>query len=169
MTLRLVATPAQDGAPVAYTEYSVAGGKWKHGTKVTVKRQDVTTVRYRSADTMGNVEATKSCKVRIDSVAPVVLDYGHPVAWQGGLLRCAYKVMDASSSRVTAKLAITRYHYPIKQYGLGAQPVGRRLVTGVNCELGVGTWCWRVVARDQAGNRGLGKWHFVEVYPNYHR
>ena len=82
VTLRLVATPAQDGAPVAYTEYSVAGGKWKHGTKVTVKRQDVTTVRYRSADTLGNVEAAKSCKVRIDSVAPVVIDYGHPAAWR---------------------------------------------------------------------------------------
>ncbi len=169
VTLSLVATPAPDGAPVAYTEYSVAGGNWKHGTKVTIKRQGVTTVRYRSADTLGNVEATKSCKVRIDSIAPVVIDYGRPVAWQGGLLRCAYKVTDASSDRVTAKLAITRYHYPVKQYRLGVRPVGHRLVTGVNCSLGVGTWCWRVVARDQAGNRGVGKWHFVEVYPNPHR
>lgn len=169
VTLRFLATPAPDGAPVAYTEYSVAGGTWKRGTQVTLKRQGVTTVRYRSVDTAGNVEAEKSCKVRIDTVAPVVTGYGHPVAWRGGLMRCAYKVTDNLSRRVTARLAITRYHSPVKQYGLGVRPVGRRLVTGVNCDLGVGTWCWRVVVRDQAGNRGVGKWHFIEVYPNSHR
>lgn len=166
VTLRFVATPAPDGAPVAYTEYRIGSGKWVKGKSATIKRQGVTKVSYRSADTMGNVETAKTCKVRVDSVAPVVHDYGSPVTWQDGVMRCAYKVTDATSSRVTAKLAVTRYHVPIKQYKLGDRPANRRLVTAVTCDLGVGTWCWRVVAYDQAGNRGVGKWHFIQVYPN---
>jgi hypothetical protein len=169
VSLRFVATAAPDGAPVAYTEYRVAAGKWIRGTHVTIKRQGATKVSYRSADTLGNVETAKTCTVRVDSVAPVVHDYGSPVTWQGGIMQCAYKVTDATSSRVTTKLAVTRYHVPIQQYKLGDRPANHRLVTAVTCDLGVGTWCWRVVAYDQAGNRGVGKWHFIEVYPNYGR
>jgi hypothetical protein len=169
VSLRFVATAAPDGAPVAYTEYRVAAGQWVRGTRVTIKRQGATKIAYRSADTLGNVETAKTCTVRIDSVAPVVHDYGSPVTWQGGIMQCAYKVTDATSSRVTTKLAITRYHVPIHQYKLGVRPANRRLVTAVTCDLGVGTWCWRVVAYDQAGNRGVGKWHFIEVYPNFRR
>ena len=165
MKLRFVATPAPGGAPVAYTEYRVGTGKWKHGTKVTINRQGVTEVSYRSADTLGTVETAHVCKVRIDSVAPVVRDFGHPVTWIGGTLSCDYKVTDAVSSKVTTKLAVTRYHVPIKQYKLGLHPTGSRLVGRVTCHLGVGTWCWRVVAFDQAGNRGVGSWHFLEVFP----
>jgi hypothetical protein len=139
--LRFVATPAPGGAPVAYTEYRVGKGQWTHGTKVTIHRQGVTEVDYRSADTLGTIETAHACKVRIDGVAPVVSDFGHPVTWVGGTLRCDYKV----------------------------HPSGKRLITRVTCRLGVGTWCWRVVAFDQAGNRGVGSWHFLEVYPNYSR
>lgn len=162
--LRFVATPAPGGAPVAYTEYSVAGGKWVRGTSVTIKRQGVTTVRYRSVDTVGTVEATRSCKVRLDSIAPVVVCYGRPLAWQGGMLRFAYKVTDASGSVIT-RLAITRYHKPIKQYALGSNPTGRRVVNAVRCDLGVGTWSWRVVAFDRAGNRGIASWRYLDVVP----
>ena len=169
VSLRFVATAAPDGAPVAYTEYRVASGKWIRGTHVTIKRQGATKVSYRSADTLGNVETAKTCTVRVDSVAPVVHDYGSPVTWQGGIMQCAYKVTDATSKRVTTKLAVTRYHVPIQQYKLGVRPANHRLVTAVTCDLGVGTWCWRVVAYDQAGNRGVGKWHFIEVYPSLGR
>ena len=108
---------------------------------MTIHRQGVTEVDYRSADTLGTIETAHACKVRIDGVAPVVSDFGHPVTWVGGTLRCDYKV----------------------------HPSGKRLITRVTCRLGVGTWCWRVVAFDQAGNRGVGSWHFLEVYPNYSR
>lgn len=169
VTLRFIATPAPGGAPVAYTEYRIGAGAWVKGTSAKITRQGSTKIEYRSADTLGNVEAAKSCTVKIDSVAPVVSDFGRPVVWRGGKLRCAYKVTDATSKRVTTKLAITRYHYPIKQYKLGTHMTGRRLVTSVTCRLGVGTWCWRVVAHDQAGNRGIGKWHYLVVYPNHGR
>lgn len=169
VTLRFVATAAPGGAPVAYTEYRVGAGHWKHGTKVTIHRQGVTKIAYRSADTLGTIETVHACKVRIDGVAPVVSDFGHPVTWVGGTLCCGYKVTDAVSGHVSTKLAITRYHFPKKQYKLGTHPTGTRLVAHATCDLGVGTWCWRVVAHDQAGNRGVGSWHFLEVYPNYRR
>ena len=87
VSLRFVATAAPDGAPVAYTEYRVASGKWIKGTRVTIKRQGATKVSYRSADTLGNIETAKTCTVRVDSVAPVVHDYGSPVTWQGGIMQ----------------------------------------------------------------------------------
>ena len=165
VTLRFVASPAPDGAPVDYTEYRVGGGAWKHGTKVTVRRQGATTVAYRSVDTLGNVEVTKTCKVRIDTVPPVVYDYGRPVVWRGGVLRCRYKVVDATSRTVRTVLAVTRYHKPVKQYPLGMRRTGKRLVAVVRSHLGVGTWSWRVVAFDRAGNRAVGRWHYLDVYP----
>ena len=157
VTLDFTAQPAPEGADVAYTEYSVDGGAWVKGTSVTIKRQGVTVVSYRSTDTRDNVEQAKTCTVRIDRVAPAVCGYGRPMARQGRLLRCRYKVTDALSAKVTAKLVVKRVHSKkSRSYDLGVQRTGRRLVTGVNCDLGAGTWVWRVKARDQAGNVGYG-------------
>src|SRR5690606_10738981 len=55
VTLTFRAAPAAGGAPVAFTQYQVNGGSWVKGTSVRVRRQGVTTVAYRSVDTLGNV------------------------------------------------------------------------------------------------------------------
>lgn len=165
VTLGFTAVPAPDGAPVAYTEYSVDGGlTWVKGAGVTIKSQGVTVVAYRSADTRGNVEQARSCTVRIDRVAPVVFGYGRPVARQGGLMRCTYKVTDALSAKVTARLEVKRVGSKnARSYDLGVQPTGRRLTTAVRCTLGTGAWVWRVSARDHAGNTGHGPWRSLVV------
>ena len=165
VTLDFTAEPAPEGADVAYTEYRVDGGAWVKGTSVTIKRQGVTVVSYRSTDMRDNVEPAKTCTVRIDRVAPAVRGYGRPMARQGRLLRCQYKVTDALSAKVTAKLVVKRVHSKkSRSYDLGVKRTGRRLVTGVNCDLGAGTWAWRVKARDQAGNVGYGAWRYLVVY-----
>jgi hypothetical protein len=71
--LHFTATPAAGGAPVAYTEYQVDGGAWTRGTSVTVRTQGVVKIRYRSANTLGAVEQTRTCKVRIDTLRPRVV------------------------------------------------------------------------------------------------
>jgi hypothetical protein len=70
--LSFVATPADGGAPVAYTEYCVGSGAWTRGTSVSVTAQGVTTVYHRSANTEGNVEVAHSMDVCIDGGRPVV-------------------------------------------------------------------------------------------------
>jgi hypothetical protein len=163
--LSFVATAAPNCAPVAYIEYRVANGAWTHGAKVTVGRQGRTTIQYRSVDTDGNVEVTRSCSVRVDSIAPRVTDYGHPVSWTGGKARFSFKIEDAGAGSVVARLAVSRYHQPIRQFEIGSVATGRHQSVRVACGLSVGTWCWRVVVRDLAGTRGVGSWHYLEVYP----
>jgi len=163
--LTFSATPGTGGPPVAYTEFRVGSGDWRRGVSATIDRQGVTRVAYRSADTEGDVEETQVCMVRIDSVPPVVTDYGHPVAWQGGWARFAFRVTDAGASTVRAKLVITRYGQPVHTVDLGRQATGKRLVAIVSCWLPVGTWNWRLDVRDPAGVRGVGRRHALEVYP----
>lgn len=71
---------------------------------------------------------------------------------------------DALSAKVTAKLVVKRVHTTkTKSYDLGLRPTGRRLTTAVKCDLGVGTWAWRVQVRDHAGNMGHGPWRYLVV------
>ena len=166
--LTFTATASVGGAPVAYTEYRVGTGAWTKGTSVSIKPQGVTTVEYRSADTAGNVEAAKSCQVRIDKTKPTVRDIGRPQAWTGGNARFLYKLGDRYATSLRAKLVITRYggHRVTKK--LGWRPVGRRLFATWHCTLRTGSYSWRIVATDPAGNRTAGKWHFLDVYPGAH-
>ena len=120
---------------------------------------------YRSVDTAGDVEAGRTCTVRIDSVRPAVTDYGRPVSWQGGAARFHFRVDDRATGTVRARLVITRYGEPARVFKLGRVATGKGLVTAVRCGLPVGTWNWRIDVRDPAGNRGVGHRHTLEVYP----
>ena len=70
-----------DASDVAYTEYSLDNGTtWTKGTSVTVPApadhtgDGLQTILYRSADNDGNVEATKSVEVKIDTTSPTTTD-----------------------------------------------------------------------------------------------
>jgi adhesin/invasin len=69
-------TPGSDLSGVASTEYRVDGGSWTAGTSVTVNapanhsNDGMHTIDYRSTDAAGNVEATKTTHVTIDTTAP---------------------------------------------------------------------------------------------------
>ena len=160
---------AQAGAaPVAYTEYRVGGGSWTKGSSLTVSRQGETTVEYRSADEAGNVEATQSCVVSIDSAAPKVNAYGPTTVWQGGNARFAFRVSDASGGPVTVKIGITSYGRQIASYDVGAKQVGRKVVGIARCTLPVGSYSWRVVVRDAAGNSARTAAQVLKVLPGAH-
>ena len=54
------ATDNSGGSGVDYTEYySSAARSWTQGTSVTISTPGTTTVKYRSTDNAGNVEAAK--------------------------------------------------------------------------------------------------------------
>ena len=169
VTLTFTATASAGGAPVAYTEYLVGKGAWTKGTSVKVRHQGTTTVQYRSTDTAGNVEAAQSCQVRIDKTKPKVRDIDRPQAWTGGDARFLYRLGDRYATRLRAKLVITRYSGHRVTVKLGWRPVGRRLFATWRCTLPTGSYSWRIIATDPAGNRKAGKWHFLDVYPGANR
>jgi hypothetical protein len=59
---------------VNYTEYRLDGGTWTTGGSVTIPAPADTThtyaIDYRSMDFAGNLEATNSCQVEINTIAP---------------------------------------------------------------------------------------------------
>ena len=91
--LTFTATPAPGGAPVAYTEYQIDGGAWTKGASLAVHTQGVVLIRYRSADTLGDVEQTRTCRVRIDSLRPQVVAR-HASGPAGGTVHLRYRVDD---------------------------------------------------------------------------
>jgi hypothetical protein len=81
VTLSFAAADNAGGSGVAYTQYSFNAGKtWTKGVTVTIAApadhggDGVHAIAYRSIDDSGNVEATRSCKVRIDTTAPATTD-----------------------------------------------------------------------------------------------
>ena len=87
VTVALTATDTESG--VAYTEYSLDSGAWTRGTSVTiaVPRKStvavVHTLAYRSADKAGNVEATHSAQVKIDTTKPVTTSNANGLTQKG--------------------------------------------------------------------------------------
>ena len=71
----LVLTPTDAASGVFYTEYRIDGGDWQTGTSAVMRirikhkrpgySRGYHLVEYRSIDNAGNVEATKSCTVRL--------------------------------------------------------------------------------------------------------
>ena len=102
VSLTLAATHTVYGAPVAFTQYRIGSGPWTQGTAVTVAQRGATTVQYRSIDTVGNIEATHTCRVRIDRTAPVVRDGGEVNVFRGSTARFSYRVGEISRARYAA-------------------------------------------------------------------
>ena len=153
------------GMPPSSTEYKIGKGKWKLGTKFTVRRQGVTRIYARSTDARGVVGPTAKATVRIDYTTPVVTGYGRPQDRVGKATAFRFKVKDKPAPWVRAMLAVTRYGYPEQQYDLGKVPTGRQISRSVKLDLGLGTWSWRIVVRDPAQNRGLCSWRYLDVSP----
>jgi PKD repeat protein len=69
----LAATDNAGGSGLGTTEYRIAGGAWTpYTTAVPVTGEGERLIEFRSTDKAGNVEATKSQTVKIDTVVPTV-------------------------------------------------------------------------------------------------
>ena len=103
VTLTFTATDDPGGSGVAYTEYQVNGGAWTRGTSLTVAAEGDNTVAYRSADVAGNVEAAKTCHVKIgsgDAAPPTTTVSGADDAWHNAAVTLTFSADDAGGSGV---------------------------------------------------------------------
>jgi regulation of enolase protein 1 (concanavalin A-like superfamily) len=71
VTLTLSATDAKSG--VASTQFALGDGEWQNYTApVVIDVEGAQSITFRSTDVAGNVEATKSVEVKVDTIAPLV-------------------------------------------------------------------------------------------------
>ena len=165
--LNLAAVPSAQGAAVAYTEYCIGSGPWIRGTAVSITAEGTTVITYRSVDTAGNVETTKTCQVCIDRTAPKVRVGGEVNASWGGPATFRYRLSDNLATALRCKLVITYHGRVVATKALGLRPVGRQLSVTLRRlfpSRGGDAYGWRIVAFDPAGNRGVDTGGEFEVW-----
>ena len=168
VTITLSAVDDAGGSGVARTEYSLDGGAWTAGTSVLVAApadhsgDKVHTVSYRSRDAAGNVEAVKSCKVRIDTRRPTPEAPYRAYARRGGTAILKYRVTDPIPNGGTAKVTIRIWNRAGKLVRTLPAAVKRVNTKGaltatfrVPLTWKAGTYTFYVRATDAAGNSQL--------------
>jgi hypothetical protein len=166
VTLRFSASHTSLGAPVAYTEYRIGWAHWRRGTTATITREGVTRVKYRSVDTVGNVEKCRTLQVHIDVTAPKAA-YSEVNVLQGRTAKFSYRLSDNLAKTLRCRLIISRHGKTLVVKALGQQPVGRRLVAKMHCTMpahGSDAYSWRIEAVDAAGNVCVKTWRELEVW-----
>ena len=103
VTVSFAAADNPGGSGVAYTEYALgAGTTWTKANAVTIvappshANDGVHTIAYRSVDDAGNVESAKTCKVRIDTTAPLTTGNAD-LAWHDAPVAVALAASDPKS------------------------------------------------------------------------
>jgi hypothetical protein len=70
---------ADDRSTVARTEFAVNGGSWQtYGGPVVLDDDGIYVLSYRSVDEVGNVERTRTARVRIDRTEPLAVAIALP-------------------------------------------------------------------------------------------
>jgi hypothetical protein len=160
VTLTLTAQDQPGLSGVTKTQYKIDKRPWTTGTKATVKAptnhswDGIHTVYYRSVDNAGNVETSKSVKVKIDTTGPTCLALAPAQAVRSDPVVLHYRVNDAYSPTTMVTITIrTAAGKLINTTGLGWKPTGKALGMRFTCRLALGSYQYRVYATDKAGNR----------------
>jgi hypothetical protein len=161
VVLTLSVSDGADGSGVAYTEHTVDGGGFTRGTIVTVPApadhsgDGVHIVAYRSVDNAGNVEATRTRTVRIDTEGPVTTARDATVR-RGAAVTLRYDVDDALSSLVTSTVTVTTSSGKVAAVWSWdyrtSPPQGSWWTKRFRCTLPRGTYTVKVTGADLAGN-----------------
>ena len=177
--LRFVASDGVQGSGVARVQSSTAArGRWATGRTRVLTSGDhheydgVHKVRYRAVDVAGNIEADRTCIVRIDTHrTPRVESAPRKTANAGATIRLAYRISDREPCAGWAKGRLS----VIRETGDGDGVTLVRVVRFPRRHTGV----WRAVtlrgglpaghyylcsfsATDSAGNLGLGGWDLAQ-------
>jgi hypothetical protein len=165
VTVTLTASDEPGGSGMlgarAMTQYKIDGaGSWTKGTGVTIVAaadhlgDGLHTVTYRSVDAAGNIEADKTCEVRIDTTRPAVKARRAYGARRGRTCRIRYEVSDVAGVTVDTTISIRSSGGTlVKKLRQKGQPVGTTLVARFRCRLAAGSYKVTFAAIDQAGNR----------------
>jgi len=164
VTLTLTAEdPGADASGIASTEYKLDEGAWTQGSIVTVPAPPETKVThlvlYRSMDKAGNLEATQTCSVKIDTVQPVTSVQSNVQVNQGEQVTFKYRVSDSGPSgalgspKAKVKIVIKTPGLKVmKRLSPGRQATNTLLHYTWKCSLKQGAYRFYVYAADQAGN-----------------
>ena len=155
---------AQDAASgIQSTTYSTDGGvTWQTGTSLVVTasadhaNDGANTILYRSTDGAGNLEASRSCEVRIDTSRPATVARKEATVRRGSFVTLTFRVNDLGPGRGTASVVISVRTLKGKSAGthrLGTRRVNANLTYRFRCNLAKGTYRFFIHATDAAGNR----------------
>ena len=161
-------TPTDGGSGMsgglATTQYSTDGGTtWTTGVSVVVDPDPVNhstdhlTVYYRSTDAVGNVEATKSCLVRIDTQGPTTSGAKVSVR-KGKKATLKVKATDPQPGSPSADLTIKIRNArgkTVKTIDVPGQATNATVLVSFTCKLAKGTYRYKVYAVDAAGNAAV--------------
>lgn len=167
-TVTFAATDA--GSGVAWTEYNVDGAGWQIGIEVTIAADNAKhmtdgahVVAYRSVDNVGNVGATQTISVNIDTTRPVALaplftpvySAGQPRVTSGGTACLFYEALDATPGSGTADATIKIRNANgalAKTLKYSAAKVNTMLYACFKWNMPAGNYTYTVYATDGAGN-----------------
>ena len=145
-----------EASGVARTEYALNGAAWTPSAQVLVTAQGVNTVGYRAVDVAGNVGATKSVQVKVDSVAPTTLGLTSG-GQRNRTVSLYYRVNDAlptCGQAVVSDLVVKNAKgATVRRFSnLGTVSVNQTLSCTFVCNLVPGAYRFTVSARDIAGS-----------------
>jgi hypothetical protein len=153
VTVTLAASDAISG--IASTEYRLQGAAaWTPYTGAfPVTTQGQSTWEYRSTDLAGNVEASKSFTVKLDSQRPTTKAFAAKVR-KGKTVKLGYQVVDAGPGCGSAKATIKIYKGRKLKQTLKAVACATNVKKTVSWKatLPKGTYTIKVFAIDIAGN-----------------
>ena len=165
VTLSFAATDNAGGTGVAYTEYSINGGKqWTTGTSLVVAApadhtgDGIHTILYRSVDNAGNQETARSCRVKIDTRRPTTRAPHAAYVARGHTAHLKYAVSDSRPGSPTADVTIEINNSAgtlMKTLTRKAAPLNKALIASfkVPRTWRPGAYRFLVFATDQAGNK----------------
>ena len=177
-TLTLSARDEAGGSGVVMRQYSVGHEyQWQRGARIRLTssgdhRFDGThTVFCRAVDAAGNIEATRSVKIRVDTRCPVTRAARSVNVASGGVARVPYTVHDrapcAGWARATLTLVAGRPNGDekvVRTIRLGRVSTDRKHTAVFRCGLAPGLYLCDIGAVDAAGNQGGGNATWLWVH-----
>jgi photosystem II stability/assembly factor-like uncharacterized protein len=168
--LRFAATDGTVGSGVACVQASTrAAGRWHTGRVLVLASGDdhrydgAHTVYYRAVDAAGNIEAERSCVVRIDTRPPKVQSAGRMTVAAGAPVRLAYRIVDRGpgSGRATCRLSVIRetasgFEMLVRNIRIPLRRTGVWRALTLRAGLPAGSYLCSFSATDTAGNMGAG-------------
>jgi hypothetical protein len=140
-----------NGSGVDYTEYSLDGAAYARGSGLTVSTAGEHVLRFRSADKAGNVETEKSVTVRVDTGRPQPLALAKVAVKKGKKATLRFRVNDVTP-QATVVIQICKGAKVKKTLKVGQRATNSAQSYSWKCKLAKGTYVWKILATDLAGN-----------------
>jgi hypothetical protein len=163
VTLTFTATDSgSDASGVDYTMYRVDSGSFVKGQSVTIAapsggaNDGVHTVDYYSADKAGNIEATKSVTVNIDTTKPTTAALNAVNVKRGRTATLKFRISEPTdlspSAKVVLKVKTAKTSRTVMTKTLNGVPMNVQQAYSFRATFKKGSYKWYVYAVDLAGN-----------------